>query len=204
MNFLETAKRIQSLAQAGLTYSENTYDLERYEELWDISMNMISALSDEEKVEIQKLYSKSKEYPTPKVDVRAVVFRNNKILLVKEKVDGRWSMPGGWADIGYSPSEVAVKETWEEAGLKVQTKRIIAALDKRCHPHPPSLFYSYKLMYLCEMLDDSDPQPGNETLDAGFFGREAIPELSFERTLESHIELAYEFLDDDKKETVFD
>ncbi|MDB4584792.1 NUDIX hydrolase N-terminal domain-containing protein, partial [Draconibacterium sp.] len=123
--YFEKIKRIQALAEIGLEFSEIPYDQERYQELKDISVELLEKLTD---VPIEKIIPVIEErngYKTPKVDIRAVVFNEkDQILLIQEKVDGRWAMPGGWTDISYSPAEVAEKECMEEAGLKVKATRL--------------------------------------------------------------------------------
>lgn len=201
--WLAFAQRVQAIAQAGLTYAVNDYDVERYEELRDISVQMMQELSGEEPEKIRMLFTNETGYQTPKVDVRAVVFAKNKILLVHEKIDNCWSLPGGWADIGYSPAEVAVKETREEAGLEVKPVRLLAVLDKNYHPHPPSPYYTYKIFILCESVGGA-LQRGMETQDVRFFDRNSLPELSVERNTESQIQLLFQYLDHPTKEATFD
>jgi VWFA-related protein len=140
------AQRLQAIAQAGLAYATNAYDLERYEEIRAISVNLLQELTDEPHEKIIRTFASESGYQTPKVDVRAVLFRGEQeILLVKEKDDqGRWTLPGGWADVGYSPFEVAMKEAEEETGLRVRAVRLLALYDKRKHPHPPQPWYVYK------------------------------------------------------------
>ncbi|MGV3588737.1 MAG: NUDIX hydrolase, partial [Adhaeribacter sp.] len=192
--WLEFAKRVQALAQAGLTYAENSYDQERYQELSEISVAILAELSGEEVHRIKELFTNEIGYQTPKTDVRAVVFQEGKILMVREKIDNCWSLPGGWADVGFSPGEVAVKETREEAGLEVQPTKILAVLDKKCHPHPPSPYHTYKIFIQCEIIGGS-LQQGSETLDVQYFDRLELPELSTERGTVSQVQLMFEFLD---------
>lgn len=128
--WIEVAKRLQSIAQAGLTYSKSKYELERFEEIRKISAEMMSQYADTQFDKVTDLFANETGYQTPKVDVRAVVFRDNQILMVREESDGCWSLPGGWADIGYSPGENAVKEVREEAGLDVRPIRLLAVLDE--------------------------------------------------------------------------
>jgi len=201
--WLEYAKRVQALAQAGITYAENSFDLERYLELSEISVSLMAGISGTETSLVRELFTNETGYQTPKTDVRAVIFQDNKILLVREKVDNCWSLPGGWADIGFSPGEVAVKETREEAGLEVRAGKLLAVLDKKCHPHPPSPYHTYKIFIHCEVIGGS-LQQGSETLDVGFFGREELPELSVERCTVSQLQLMFEYLDKPGKEPVFD
>ena len=201
--WLEYAKRVQALAQSGLTYAENSYDMERYQELSDISVKLMSEISDTSLEKVKELFTNEIGYQTPKTDVRAVIFKEDKILLVREKIDNCWSMPGGWADVGFTPAEVAVKETQEEAGLEVKPIRFLAVLDKKCHPHPPSPYHTYKLFIRCEVTG-GNLQQGSETLDVQFFSRHELPELSTERNTLSQIQLMFSYLDQPEKETVFD
>ena len=130
MDILAYVKRVQALAQSGLTYCDNPYDIERYEELREISFNMLNLLSEEPIEKIRDLFKGEKGYQTPKVDVRAVIMKDNKILLVREKIDNKWSLPGGWCDVGFSPSKMAKKEVSEEAGYEVEVEKLLALLDK--------------------------------------------------------------------------
>lgn len=154
-DWLLIAQRLNALAQAGLTYAQSGYDLERYHELRDIATRILSNLTDEPVGKIAPLFAANVgEYPTPKVDVRAVVFRGtDEILMVQEKIDGlRWTLPGGWADVGYTPFEVAAKEVQEETGLTVRPVRLLAVFDKKQHPHPPQPWYVYKFFVRCEVV----------------------------------------------------
>ena len=115
-----------------------------------------------------------------------------KILMVKEKIDGKWSLPGGWADIGYTPSEIAVKETQEEAGMEVKAGRLLAVLDKRCHKHPQDIYYIYKIFIECQYLGEAQSDFA-ETTDARFFSHDAIPPLSTPRNTQEQIDYMFEF-----------
>lgn len=201
--FLNLAKRIQAIAQAGLAYTENPYDMERFEELREISVQMMHLLSTEKVEVIRDLFAGRSGYQTPMVDVRAVVFQEKKILMVKEKEDNGWALPGGWADVGYTASEVAVKEVKEESGLEVKANRLLAVIDKKCHDHPPQPFYIYKLFILCDIVGGG-LNAGIETLDVNYFSRDEIPSLSLDRNVPSQIVLMFEYLDDPKKEVYFD
>ncbi|MDR3193791.1 MAG: NUDIX hydrolase [Tannerella sp.] len=183
------AQRIRAMSQTGLGYSHNEYEIERCRELIEISNRITALVSGVADRDIEACYHPVKEYVTPKVDVRAVVFNEkDEILLVREKADGRWSLPGGWADVGFTPKEVAVKETGEESGLDVRAERLLAVMDKRCHAHPASPFYIYKFFILCEILGGTF----NETfdiLDKGFFALDRLPPLSTDRILPEQIHL---------------
>ena len=201
--FLTLTKRIQAIAQAGITYTENPYDMERFEELRTISIDLMHLITEEKIEVIRDLFASQTGYQTPMVDIRAVVFRENKILLVKELVDGHWALPGGWADVGYTASEVAIKEVKEEAGIDVKTNRVLAVMDKKCHDHPPQPFYVYKIFILCEFTG-GNIKTGIETLDVGFFERNDIPPLSLDRSTPSQIELMFDYLQDPDKPVYFD
>lgn len=201
--WLDIAKKIQSIAQAGLTYSDNKYDVERYEQLREISIKIMTQFTDAEMVKIKELFANETGYQTPKVDVRGVVFKESKILMVKETVDGCWSLPGGWADIGYTPGEIAVKEVKEESGLDVKPVKVLAVLDKKCHPHPPSPYHVYKIFILCDIIG-GETSTGMETSEVGFFERDKLPELSVERNTESQMQMMFDFLDNPEKEVIFD
>lgn len=152
-DWLGIAQQLQAIAQTGLTYGHDAYDLERYEQLRALSVDILHRLTDEPMEKIGPLFAGETGYQTPKVDVRAVVFRGaDEVLLVQEKVDGnRWTLPGGWADIGLTPKEVAVKETREETGLEVEAVRLLALFDKKLHAHPVEPWYVYKCFILCRV-----------------------------------------------------
>ncbi|MDR0370891.1 MAG: NUDIX hydrolase N-terminal domain-containing protein [Prevotellaceae bacterium] len=198
------SQKIRALSQNGLVYAENEYDRERYEELFNLS-NKISALIHQQDIGlIEKCFTLQDDYVTPKTDVRAVVFNeNNEILLVQEKADARWSLPGGWADVGFSPVEVAEKEVKEETGLDVKAKRLLAVLDKQKHPHPPAAHYVYKIFILCEITGGAFSQ-AFDILDKGFFKQGQLPPLSKERVLIEQIDLMFEYNNNPTKEAIID
>nr|WKN39500.1 NUDIX hydrolase [Tunicatimonas sp. TK19036] len=202
-DWLTTAQRIQSIAQAGLTYCENSYDRERYEELMTLSVRIVSDYTNVPFEKITDLYAREEGYLTPKVDIRGVIFQEGKLLMVQEKIDNGWTVPGGWADVGYSPSEIAVKEVQEEAGIEVAPERLLAVLDKKCHSHPPTPYYTYKIFIQCRHVSGSI-KPGMETKGVGFFGLDELPPLSVERLTLSQIQLLFEFQADPAKSAIFD
>ncbi|MFT4031302.1 MAG: NUDIX hydrolase [Siphonobacter sp.] len=196
---LEIAKRLNALAQAGLTYSPNAYDLERFEEIREISVQLLHELSNEPIEKIAPLFASGVgEYPTPKVDIRAVVFRGeDEILMVQEKADAlRWTIPGGWADVGYTPFEIAVKETQEETGLLVKPIRLLAVFDKREHPHPPQPWYVYKFFIRCEVMGGTLRENIHDIGQVRWVKRtelQNIP-LSADRITASQLELMFNFV----------
>ncbi|MDX2302570.1 MAG: NUDIX hydrolase N-terminal domain-containing protein [Microscillaceae bacterium] len=191
---LNKIKRIKALSQNGLSYSESHFDLERFEELDHLSDALFEMISGLAISDIRVALQKEDLYQTPKVDIRAVIFKDRKLLLVCEKSDHRWALPGGWADIGYSPSEVAVKEVQEEAGLVVKAERLLAVYDKRLHSHPESLLYVYKIFILCSLVG-GEAQAGIDIEAVDFFEADALPELSVGRNTEAQILEMFTFLD---------
>ena len=201
------AQRLQALAQAGLAYATNQYDLERYQEIRSISARLLQELTEEPLEKIIRVFASEDGYQTPKVDVRAVLFRDGpEILLIKEKVDnGRWTLPGGWADVGYTPFEIA-KEAYEETGLVVKPVRLLALFDKRKHPHPPQPWYVYKAFIQCEVQGGSLIQDTAETTGARWFRQDELPylDLSIDRTTASQLETIFRFASDPGSPTVCD
>nr|WP_245809603.1 NUDIX hydrolase [Cohnella massiliensis] len=201
--WLEWAKQIQAIAQTGLTYAKDVYDIERYEALRQLSVDILANYTWAGKERIRLAFAGETGYATPKTDIRAVVFRDGKILLVREKIDGAWALPGGWADIGLSPSEVAVKEVREESGYEVKPVRLLAVLDKKFHDHPPEPYHIYKLFIRCDIVG-GQALSGVETSDVGFFAQDGLPELSVERNTAAQIHAMFEFLRDPAKEVLLD
>ncbi|MFD0618165.1 NUDIX hydrolase [Paenibacillus sp. GCM10027629] len=193
LKWLEWAKQIQAISQNGLAYSKDIYDLERFQQLRDLSIEIMREYADVESEQIRALFANETGYATPKVDVRGVVFRENKILLVKERLDGAWALPGGWGDIGLSPKEVVVKEVWEESGFEVEAVRLLGVIDKKFHNHPPSPFHVYKFFILCNIIGGVAKE-GMETMQVAFFDEENLPELSTERNTEEQVKMLFNYL----------
>lgn len=184
---LEQLKKLKALADTGLVYSENGYDQERYEQIKEIAINLIAELSDTPIEKLTNFFLPVNEYPTVKVDVRGFVYNErNEILMAKESVDGKWTIPGGWADIGDTPSEAVLKEIKEETGFDAEIIRLLAIYDKSCHPHPPEPYYIYKLMFLCK-ISGGELAHGFDMRGAGFFSLDKLPELSEDRILASQL-----------------
>ncbi|MGA7412889.1 MAG: NUDIX hydrolase [Bryobacteraceae bacterium] len=190
-------QRLQAIAQSGIEYATNAYDLERYQEVRTLSARLLEELTDEPYEKIIRVFASETGYQTPKVDIRAVLFRGiDEILLVKEKLDqGRWTLPGGWADVGCTPFEVAVKETQEEAGLIVRPMRLLALLDKRKHTHPLQPWYVYKVFIRCEVEGGELLQETAETEGARWFRRDELSslELSTDRVTQSQLITLFRF-----------
>ena len=203
LSWINIAQRLQSMAQTGLTYAENPYDRERYRELSRMAMSMLAGEEPERVQLAANLFANERGYATPKVDVRGAVFRDGKILLVREREDGLWTLPGGWADVGISAAESVVKEVREEAGLVVRAQKLLAVWDRNKHPHPPHAFHIYKLVFHCED-DGGEPAGGDETLDAAFFTEDEIPPLSLTRILPEQIARIFEYVRHPDWPTAFD
>ncbi len=171
---------MQALAQAGLHYAVDEFDRQRYEELRVLSVQLAAYVTDRPINKIRDLFTNETGFQTPKVDIRSVVIKDNKVLLARERSDGGYSLPGGFADINYSPAEVAVKEVREETGLEVRVSRVLAVIDTDRHNFPPLEYHYYKIVLLCD-LTGGELTDSNETTEAGFFDFEELPELSEKR-----------------------
>lgn len=183
--------RLKSISDTGLLYSSNQYDKERYEELREISLRLLGTYSNHDIELLKEQLPVATDYPTAKVDVRALILSANKeILLVKESLDGRWSLPGGWADVGYSPKEIIIKEVKEETGLDVTVNKLLAVFDKSKHDHPFEPLYVYKIVFYCEAIS-TELQKGFDILETGYFPVGNLPELSENRILKNQIELLF-------------
>jgi ADP-ribose pyrophosphatase YjhB (NUDIX family) len=202
-DWLRWAQRVQAIAQTGLTYARDPYDRERYEELRAIALEMAARALGMPPQEVRVAFASGLGYPTPKVDVRAVVFRDAELLLVRERRSGRWTFPGGWADAGDTPSLAAERETLEESGYRVRAGKLLALLDKSRHEHPPSIDYTYKILIRCR-LEGGEPSTSHEIDAVGFFAREALPPLDLDRTTHGQVDLAWAHLADPSRPTDFD
>ncbi len=195
--WLGIAQRLQALAQAGLAYEPHVFDAERYQEVLALSQQMLSHLTGQPVPRLQDAVALERGYPTPKVDIRAVLFNGtDKVLMAREKHDGgRWSLPGGWADVGCTPFEVAVKEVREETGLDTEAVRLLALWDKRVHPHPPQAWYVYKAFVLCRPTGGALLADTAETTEVRWVARHELPglEISTDRVTLSQLERLFDF-----------
>ena len=182
--WLVWARELQSIAQTGLTFATGTFDLERYKAIRSLAARMMATCSDANFVRVEGLFAGQAGYATPKVDVRGAVIENGRILLVREIEDsGRWTMPGGWADVNQSPSECVIRELREETGLEVAPRKLAAVYDRALQGHPPHPFSVYRLFFICDAIGGT-PTAGLETSEVAFFGENEIPRyLSAERVL---------------------
>lgn len=201
--WLEWARQLQSLSQTGLFYALNDYDRQRYQRLGEIAAQITSAYSTLEEPALLALFKAQTGYATPKVDVRAAVFQEKRLLLVRERSDGGWTMPGGWADVGDAPSQAAEREVREEAGFEVKAHRLIGIYDAN-RVTPLEFFHAYKIFFLCELVGGS-AQSSFETSEVAFFAREEIPaQLSWQRTSLGQIEDAFKAFEDATLPPFFD
>jgi ADP-ribose pyrophosphatase YjhB (NUDIX family) len=202
--WIEWARELQAIAQTGLHFSESEYDRERYRKILEISTEIFSSYSGESPALIRGLFENQTGYATPKVDVRGVVFNEDKMLFVKELVDGLWTLPGGWADVNDSPSEAVEREIVEESGFQVKADRMLAVFDRAKHPHqPPFPFHVYKLFILCR-LEGGAARNSAETTEVAFFGKDEIPALSLSRVTREQIQFCFAARHDSDRACRFD
>jgi ADP-ribose pyrophosphatase YjhB (NUDIX family) len=198
------ARELQAISQNGLTYAVNDYDRQRYTQIQRLAAEIMA--STDPRVAPQHLaefFGREAGHATPKVDVRAAVFRDERILLVREISDGGWTLPGGWADVGDSPSIAALREVKEESGYDVKITKLVAAYDRDRHPHPPIPYHAYKLFFLCDLVG-GEPTHSNETDGVDFFAEDKLPPLSLTRTLPEQIALMFRHYRNPELPTEFD
>ncbi|MBQ3534166.1 MAG: NUDIX hydrolase [Clostridia bacterium] len=200
--WLDWIIELQSLAQAGLAYSHDPYDRERFTRIREISAEMMSGLSDIPVETVRGLFCNETGYQTPKLDTRAAIFEDGKILLVQEN-DGRWSLPGGWCDVNVSVGENAVKEVKEESGLEVIPVGIIAVQDRNKHNFPPYAYGVCKIFVRCKVVGGAFEE-NSETIGFRYFVRDELPELAEEKNTREQVELCFAAYADENWKTVFD
>lgn len=200
--WIEHIVELQSLAQAGLAYSKDVYDLERFERIREISASMMSEISDVPLEKVKGLFCNETGYQTPKIDTRAAIFKNEKILLVEEN-NGKWSLPGGWCDVNVSVGENTAKEAKEESGLDVVCEKIIAVQDRAKHNKPIYAYGVCKIFVLCSAIGGKF-QKNSETLTAKYFSLNELPSLSEEKNNEEQIQMCFEAFKSENWVTRFD
>jgi ADP-ribose pyrophosphatase YjhB (NUDIX family) len=201
-SWLAWAREIFSLSQAGLAYGENEYDRDRYRRLQEIAAEIVAGRSGLSQETVLDSFHMQAGYATPKVDVRGAVFRDGKVLLVHEKADGCWCLPGGWADLGDRPSETVEREVREESGFQVSAAKVIAVQDAN-RADPLEFYHAYKITFLCT-LEGGEARASHETLAVDFFDLDDLPPLSTARTSRGLLEEAFAHLADPKRPAAFD
>lgn len=202
--WLVWAREIHALAETSLHYAKNSFERSRAERLREIAAEIVSTHSVMSKQEVQVAFSAQPGYITPKVDVRGAVFREEKILLVREIMDDGWTLPGGWADVGESPRVAVEREVLEEAGLSVRATKLVGVYDANRIETALPLYHAYKLVFLCEPLSD-ELSTSSETSEVGFFPFDDLPHpLSAHRTLPRHLDDAVASYHDPNRATGFD
>jgi len=202
--WLSWAKQLQSIAQAGIEFTNNPYDRERYESIRALSIEILNEYTQIDNKRLVDLFANESGYQTPKVDVRAAIFNDDQeILMVREKIDNRWSLPGGWADIELSLYENIIKESFEEAGAEIKPKRIIAVFDRNKHVKDDFPYSAYKIFVECDFISAQFTE-NIETLEHAFFKFETLPELSEGRNTKGQIAVCFKARKSETFEAIFD
>lgn len=203
--WLTWAKRLQAIASTGLHFCKDDFDRERYREVATIAQVMLASLGNIPIKRIEGLVSDfAKGYATPKIDVRGAVIEDGKVLLVRERSDGLWTLPGGFADVGLSATENVIKEIREEAGVRTFVTSLYSVRHKAKQVYEPDIRDFYKMFFLCRRVDAQPPKPGPEIIDATFFARDGLPQLSKGRVIETDIEAAFVFHENPERPVVVD
>jgi ADP-ribose pyrophosphatase YjhB (NUDIX family) len=188
---LRWVQRLAAIAQNGLTFSTEEFDRLRYQEVQKIAAEM-AAFPDGDVETLASLFAAADGYATPRLISRAAVIdQQDQILMVRETMDGLWTLPGGWIDVGESPALSAEREVLEESGYRVHAHKLAAIFDKHRHPHPPAPHHAYLLFFLCQ-LEGGEPRPSYETSEVGWFSEAELPELSIGRVTEGQIRRMFE------------
>ncbi len=202
--WLAWARRLQAIAQSGLTYCKDKFDIQRYNEIRNIAAEMMAAgVGSADFVRIADIFAQQSGYATPKIDVRVAAFNDARILLVRELEDGCWTLPGGWADVGEPASVAAAREAREESGYEVRITKLAAVFDRDLHNHPPYPFHTYKMFFIATLAGGA-PRDSNETADAQFFPENHLPPLSTTRVTPSQIAHLFEHFRHPDLPTSFD
>jgi ADP-ribose pyrophosphatase YjhB (NUDIX family) len=201
-HWLQWAREIQALSQNIRTFAANEYDMENSDRLARVEAEIVAIHADLPVKQTMENFKVQPGYATPKIDVRAAVVRNGKILLVQEVADRRWAMPGGWADVGSRPAEMVVRETQEESGFEVEPQRVVAVIDAN-RGEPLEFYHAYKVIWLCEIIGGK-ARPSHETLAVEFFDFDVLPPLSIHRTSPAMLAEVQEHLKDPQRLTAFD
>jgi ADP-ribose pyrophosphatase YjhB (NUDIX family) len=202
-DWLAWAREIQSLCQTGLAFSSSGYETQRYQRLQEIAAEITAAHTGESVAELAANFSAQPGYATAKIDVRGAVVRGGRILLVQERQDERWCLPGGWADVGDIPSEMVAREVWEESGFEVAPRKVLAVFDANRGGRPMEFYHAYKIIFLCEIIG-GEARPSDETMAVDFFDFDKLPDLSQMRTNHKHLAEVRAHLADPCRPAAFD
>ena len=200
---LDLSRRLLALSQTGLHFTAEEYDRERYREIGDIATRLLELQSNVAAEAVRQAWFVEDGYATPKVDVRGAIFRDNRVLLVRERVDGKWTVPGGWADVNDAPSSAILKEIEQESGFTARVLKLAAIYDRNKRNHPAYLFHSWKLFFVCE-ITGGEARTSYETTAVEFFPLDALPELSTGRSNAEQIRRMHQHHLDPTLPTEFD
>lgn len=201
--WLQWAREIQQLSQTGLAFASTNYEVQRYTRLNEIAAEIVASHTELPEGALSENFNAQPGYATAKIDVRGAVVREGKILLVQERRDQKWCMPGGWADVGDMPSEMVAREVWEESGFEVRPRKVIAVYDANRHGRPLEFFHAYKIIFMCDIYG-GEARASDETMDVGFFDFDDVPPLSHPRTYEKHLKEVRAHLADKDRPAAFD
>ena len=201
--WLEWAREIQGLCQTGLAFASTDYETQRYTRLSEIAAEIVASQTEASRESLVRNFLAQPGYATAKIDVRGAVVRGGKILLVQERRDEHWCMPGGWADVGDIPSEMVAREVWEESGFEVVPRKVIGVYDANRGGRPLEFFHAYKIIFLCD-ITGGQPTPSDETMAVDFFSFDDLPPLSWQRTNDKHLAEVRAHLEDECRPAAFD
>ena len=202
-HWITIAKRIHAISKSGLAFTKDPFDRERYSELLDMSILILNHITGIDTQKLEFIYNREVGYETPKIGIRAVVCKDEKILMVQEKMDRKWCLPGGYAETGMSPSEIVIKEVKEESGFEVKPVRILGLINYNKHQERPFPFDIYNLFMECEIIGGKATS-GSETIDVGLFHIDQLPELSVRRVTKEQVECMYRLYFDKTSQPLFD
>ncbi|HNR98242.1 MAG TPA: NUDIX hydrolase N-terminal domain-containing protein [Planctomycetota bacterium] len=201
--WLQWARELQAISQTGLAYALGEYDVQRYKRLGAIAAEIAAARARVPAPALLEAFEAQAGYATPKIDVRGAVVREGKILLVREASDGRWAMPGGWADVGDTPSGAVAREVREESGFIVAPRKVAGVFDANRDGTPREFFHAFKIIFLCD-LEGGEARPSFETPNVAFFAFDGLPPLSSLRTNERHLAEVRKHIEDPARPAAFD
>lgn len=182
----DLARRLHALARTGMHFCASEYDRERYAEIERIAAELLAGPEPADREALLALWRHERGYVTPKVEVRGALFHEGRVLLVREAADGRWTLPGGWADVNESPSQAVEKEIEQESGFRARAVKLAALYDRSRHGHGPSLHHGWKAFFLCEVTGGA-ARGSYETDAVGFFDPAELPAMSLGRSTPAQV-----------------